>query len=58
VEQFDNKIDLLIIPIRDEVIHKKGLDKNSTLTLLLLTDKNGKSARAALYISTIGRSKA
>jgi len=41
-EQLDNQRDLLLIPIKNEVINKKGLDKNSTLTLFLITDKSGK----------------
>lgn len=41
-ELLDNRLDLLIVPIKDEIIAKKNLDGNSTLTLLLITDKLGK----------------
>jgi len=41
-EQLDNERNLLLVPIKDAVINKKGLDKNSTLTLFLITDKSGK----------------
>lgn len=41
-ERLDNNLDFLIVPIKDEVINRKNLDKNSILTLLLITDKSGK----------------
>ncbi|MEJ7828969.1 MAG: hypothetical protein WKF91_12250 [Segetibacter sp.] len=47
-EQLDNTFDLLLVPIKDEVINKKNLDKNSTLTLLLITDKLGKISSGSI----------
>lgn len=47
-EQLDNRLDLLIVPIKDEVIAKKNLDGNSTLTLLLITDKIGKISSGSI----------
>ena len=37
----DNNYDLLIVPVTEELKIKKNLEKNSTLTLLLVTDKIG-----------------
>lgn len=41
-EQLDSNQNLLIIPIKNEVIVKHKLDKTSTLTLFLLIDNTGK----------------
>jgi hypothetical protein len=38
----DRLFNYITIPINDEIINKKNLDKNSTLTLLLVVDKFGK----------------
>jgi hypothetical protein len=48
IEQLDDRIDFLIVPIKDELITKKKLDKNSTLTLLLITDKLGKISSGSI----------
>src|SRR5215831_2200178 len=37
-EQLDSKTNLLIVPIKDEIINKKGLDRNGTLALVLFTN--------------------
>ena len=41
-ESMDTRFNYITIPINDEIINKKNLDRNSTLTLLLIVDKLGK----------------
>jgi hypothetical protein len=41
-EIIDSRINYITIPINDEIIKERNLDRNSTLTLLLIVDKFGK----------------
>ena len=42
IEQLDKTTDVLTVPIKDAIIPAKQLDRNSSLALILLMDKNGR----------------
>jgi len=53
------KYNSLIVPIKEELKTKKGIDKSATLSLVLITDKTGKiiSGTIASYIPKDGKSR-
>jgi len=59
-EPLDNRRNLLIVPIKDELIVKKNLEANSTLCLLLITDKKGKigSGSIVYFLPADGKKRA